>query len=182
MEAGALTLRVRRGFLHRAASRTRRGIGFVASVACGVSVAVLAGLGILAALGYTVLIDRSDSMQPAIHVGDLIVTKRVGPRKVSVGDIVTFKDHTREGDLVTHRVTGMKEERGKVGFETKGDGNGATERWSVDVNGSVGAYVMRVPRAGYFVSFFTRREVRFVCVTLFGLLLGGLALRRIWKT
>lgn len=182
MEAGALTLRVRRGFFHRTAHRAWRSFGFVASVASVVAAVVLASLGLLAGLGYSVLIDRSDSMRPALHAGDLVISKRVRPREVSVRDIVTFKDHTRDQELVTHRVIRMKEQRGKVAFVTKGDANGATETWSVDVNGSVGSYVMRVPRAGYFVSAFARPEVRFVCVTLFGLLLGGLTIRRIWKS
>jgi signal peptidase I len=182
MEAGALPFQARRGFLHQVAWRARRGLGFVASVACGVAVAVLAILGVLAVTGYSVLIERSDSMRPAIRVGDLIVTKRMSPRQVDVGDVVTFKDHTRNGDLVTHRVTEVREQRGRFEFVTKGDASGGKERWAIDGDGTIGAYVARVPRAGYLVSFLAQPLIRFAFVTLLGLLLAVITIRRIWKS
>lgn len=183
MEAGTLRLGGRRAFLPQAARRARRATGFAASVACGVAVSLLALLGLLALTGHSVLIDRGDSMRPAIRAGDLVVTKRVHPSEVSAGEIVTFKDHTRGGELVTHRVAEKKPAGARYAFVTRGDANGgSSERWSIDADGTVGAYRMRVPKAGYVVSFFTRPEIRFVFITLCGLLLGAVTIRRIWSS
>jgi signal peptidase I len=170
-----------RSGLYIASGLARRCLGVAASVACGVALATLAALGLLAALGYSVLIDRSDSMRPAIDVGDLVVTKRARPGDLGKGDVVTFKDHARDGLLVTHRVRSVRERAGRFSFVTKGDRNGGSERWSIDGDGTVGAFVLRVPKAGYVVSVFTTPVARFVFLTLFGLLLGVMAVRRIWR-
>jgi signal peptidase I len=88
--------------------------------------------------GSRALIVRSGSMAPAIGVGDVVVTRLVDPSDVAVHDVVTFRDSSRSGELVTHRVTRVEERSGRFAFVTKGDANTAVERWSIDADGKVG--------------------------------------------
>jgi signal peptidase I len=120
-------------------------------------------------------------MTGTIDTGDVALTKTVTPSELSVGDIVTFKDPSRNGELVTHRVARMKRDGDTFAFITKGDANTGRETWSINARGKLGKYVSRIPRAGYALAWFASRHIRI------GLLIGGFsilalaALRRIWR-
>ena len=160
--------------------RTRRFLDSAASVACAAAVLVLIATAIATAAGFKLLIDRSDSMQPAIAAGDLIMTKRVRPIEVEAGAIVTFRDPSRGSELVTHRVLKKRHQGGRVAFVTRGDANTGVERWSIDADGTLGMLTWRIPKAGYAASWFRLPVVRFGFLALGTLLVGGVALRRIW--
>jgi signal peptidase len=163
-----------------AARWARRWLDHAASAILLGAAALLLALGISMLVGYRVLIDRSDSMRPAIAAGDLVVTKRSHPAQISEGDIVTFSDHSRRGELVTHRVVRTRDRGGKFAFVTRGDANGGVERWSIDARGALGKFAFRIPKLGYPLSWFTIPGLRLAFVTIAGLILAGTALRRIW--
>lgn len=162
--------------------RARRWLEHATSAACVAAVALLLALAISMAAGYRVLIDRSDSMRPAIAAGDLIVTKRLRPDQVDKGDIVTFSDDSRDGQLVTHRVIRMQREGDHIAFVTRGDANTGVERWSIDAQETLGKFAFRIPKAGYFASWFTIPALRVVFVALVGLMVGVVVLRRVRST
>jgi signal peptidase I len=148
---------------------------------------LLAGVLIVLAVasllgGYTVLIERSDSMRPALTAGDLLVTRRVRPSQVRVGDIITFKEPSRPGILLTHRVTELARQGEHYSVVTRGDANTGSERWSMPASGTVGRLALRLPKLGWVASWLARPQVRFTCVAMAGLLLGVELLRRIWRT
>jgi signal peptidase len=157
---------------------------WASSAALGALVVVLAAgilLVLLYATGHRALIVRSGSMEPAIKPGDLAITRLVEPAALRVGDIVTFRDSTREGELVTHRVI-QKEALGeKFAFVTGGDANTGRERWSVAAEGTSGRFVIRIPRAGYALAWVGLPAVRATLVGIGALLLAGTALRRVWS-
>ena len=165
-----------------AARRTRRYVARAASAVLLLAVAALTALLLGRAAGYQVLIDRSDSMQPAIAAGDLIVTKHVRPAEVRVGDIVTFADASRGGELVTHRVIAKRDKGKRVAVVTRGDANTGVERWVADANGTVGRFAFRIPKLGFFVAWLTVPAIRLLFVTFAAVALGALLLRRIWAT
>ena len=155
----------------------------VASFACGLAALILLALLVARPLGVQALVDRSDSMQPAIAAGDLVLTRLGPPRQARVGDVVTFTDPERAGRLLTHRVVERRlRPDGSWGFVTRGDANSGSERWSVTAGGSVGRLVGRIPRAGYVVAWLSTPIVRGLLLGLGGLALGGLLLRRIWAS
>ena len=146
---------------------------------------MLAGLLALAAAapaGYTVLIERSDSMSPVMHAGDLLVVDNARPADVRVGDIVTFSDHTRHGDLVTHRVVRKIDKETSVSFVTKGDANTGVERWAMDRDGTLGVHALTVPKLGFVAAWFSKPTVRVMFLPIAALLLGGILVRRIWAS
>jgi len=61
----------------------------------------------------------SGSMEPALSVGGMIITKPVKLEDIKIGDIIT---HTGE-QKVTHRVVDIIEEENRPWFQTKGDAN-----------------------------------------------------------
>lgn len=163
-----------------AVQRARRWADTAALVVLAAAVLSLAALGALMASGHRVLIVRSGSMAPAINTGDVVVTRMVDPTRVSVGDVVTFRDPSRSSDLVTHRVVKRRIEGINVSFLTKGDANTGTERWSVDQHGRVGKLAFRIPKVGYGLAWAGGPLARAGLLIAGAGLLAAAAIRRIW--
>ena len=162
------------------ASGSRRALGSLATLACALAALILIALLLARPLGLQTLVDRSDSMQPAIAAGDLLLTRLGPPAAVRTGDVVTFADPGRGGRLITHRVTERRVQGDRWAFVTRGDANTASERWTVAGDGSVGRLVVRVPRAGFAVAWLTSPIPRLLLLGAGGLALAILLLRRIW--
>jgi signal peptidase len=133
-------------------------------------------------LGYGSLTVLSGSMEPTLHVGDVVVERRVPPLALRVGDVVTFRDPANPGRLYTHRVVSMSASEGSVAFVTRGDANTGVERWSIPEGGSVGRVEYRIPLLGYVTNRAGSRFGRFALIVLPALLLGLGEVRRIWRT
>jgi signal peptidase len=164
-------------------SRDRRWADVVLSVQCAVLVGVLVVTAVAMLLGgCTVLIERSDSMAPALVAGDLLVTRRVRPQALRVGDVITFKEPSRPGVLLTHRLVEITPQGDRYALVTRGDANTGMERFSMPANGSAGRLVLRLPKLGRVLSWLSDRKVRFACLAVAGLLFGLEVLRRIWSS
>ena len=133
-------------------------IGVVVGLAALVTVPRLAGI-----TPFTVL---TGSMQPALDPGDVVLSARRAPLDVRRGDVVTFHDPSRHGELVTHRVESMRRNGGMVSFVTKGDANDVSERWSVPVDGTIGRAALRVPAVGHVLQRAGSREGRLALIAI----------------
>ena len=140
----------------------------------------LVGAVIFLATGGRALIVRSGSMAGTIDTGDIAVTKTITAQEAQIGDVVTFKDPSRNGELVTHRVIKMQRDGDTLAFVTKGDVNGGVEKWTINARGKVGRFMFRVPSAGYALSWAGTPAIRFALLISGGLILTIAALRRIW--
>jgi signal peptidase I len=95
------------------------------------AVFVLSVLGLAAAAqiapaaGYGLYAVRSESMAPALSVGDLVVVHRVAASEVRAGDVVTMT--LGAGTTITHRVVAVTStDEGPV-FVTRGDANSTAD-------------------------------------------------------
>lgn len=94
--------------------------------------------------GYTMLEVVSGSMEPTIHVGDIIIINTL-EKEVKENDIITFKD--KEGAFVTHRVILMDKEN----LITKGDNNDSEDN-AITKDHIVGKYVTKINGGGKILS------------------------------
>lgn len=159
------TAREPAGTVRRVLDRVQIAVVTVTSVAvAGVLVAVF--------LGYSPLVVRSGSMQPAIAVGDVAVMDWVRVDDVAPGDVVSFQspDAGVGDDVVTHRVRTVDETGGVVDVETRGDANTQSEFWSAPAGTLVGRMAFKIPKVGLVAIALGRAGVRAV------LLATGLAL------
>jgi signal peptidase len=126
------------------------------------AIGVVVGLGALVtvprAFGVTPFTVLTGSMQPAFDPGDVVLSESRSPLDVRPGEVVTFHDPSRDGELVTHRVESMRRNGAMMSFVTKGDANDVAERWSVPVDGSIGRAVLRVPDVGHVLQWAGTRE------------------------
>jgi len=111
---------------------------------------VLAGLAfIYFSPGYNLYLVRSESMKPAINMGDLIIT---GPLNGSIngevrpGTVVTYE---YKKELITHRVQSIE----GTALVTQGDAVEDPDPWSVAMSSVKGIYLFKIPYVGYVTSF-----------------------------
>lgn len=96
--------------------------------------------------GYSVLEVVSGSMEPTIHVGDMIIIDTKA-KNYKANDIITFRD--KEGFFVTHRIVSLN---GNT-MITKGDNNDSEDApYSTD--NIIGKYVTKISGAGRVLSSF----------------------------
>ena len=125
--------------------------------------------------GTVTLIVLSDSMQPEIKVGDMIICKKVDPAKIEIGDVISFYDPAGNGTtVVTHRVESIINENGLLGFRTKGINNNNEDSLPVYADKVIAEYTgIRIPLAGNVAIFMQTTPGLFLCVVLPIILLVG---------
>ena len=121
-------------------------------------------------VGYAVVV--SGSMEPNIHVGDMIIYDDHKASEYEVGDVIVYirNEGTPEEMLITHRIVEISEDGTKL--TTRGDANRVSDP-EISFQDVVGRLVWRVPGFGY-VADFVRKPLGIVCAAAFlGLLLFG---------
>jgi signal peptidase len=93
---------------------------------------------------------QSGSMEPAIKVGSMVVTKSQDTYQVS--DVITFKDREDAQKTTTHRIVG-KEDTGIIRYTTQGDANDAADSNQVLPPQIIGKVIFKIPYFGYPVAF-----------------------------
>lgn len=98
----------------------------------------------------------SGSMEPNIHVYDVIVAKRADTKDLKKGDVITFysNDNRFYGVTVTHRIIEVIDAEKGI-FRTQGDANNIADEALTIKENIVGKVIMRIPQLGriqFFVS------------------------------
>lgn len=118
-----------------------------AFIVCISIIALLLIISIFPITGnYKVLIVQSGSMEPAIKVGSLVVSKPVG--QYQVGDIITFNSNQT---LITHRLHHIELKVAGPLYTTKGDANNGPDKNKVSAKQVVGKVFFELPYIGYAV-------------------------------
>ena len=125
--------------------------------------------------GYAPLIVMTGSMEPNIKIGDLIFVKQIDANEIKVNDVIAFFDPDGNGtSVLTHRVTEIYEENGKLFFRTWGDANNAGDRLAVSEDKLVGIYTnTRLAGLGSVAMFMQTTAGLVVCVVVPLVLLIG---------
>lgn len=98
---------------------------------------------------YKPLTILSNSMEPTVHAGDLIL---IDVRKEpEVNEVVTYKHP--DGILITHRIIEKMKKDGETFFKTKGDNNNTADDFVVPRSAVIGVEQFVIPNAGYIVNF-----------------------------
>jgi putative transposase len=110
----------------------------------------------------------SGSMEPALPVGCVQVTKPVKADTITVGDIIIFRSPTT-GKLTSHRVVAL-EEGDSYQFRTKGDANEDADPYLVPAQNVVGRVCWKVSHVGYVVEYL-KTPIGFILLGLCGIAL-----------
>ena len=96
----------------------------------------------------------SGSMEPAIHVGSVIVIKPES--SYTIGDVVTFGKDTKTNIPTTHRLVASHIENGVLLYTTKGDANEDPDPKEISQSEIEGKVLFSIPFLGYFIDFAKR--------------------------
>jgi len=86
------------------------------------AVAVLV-VGLPAAIGGSAMTVLTQSMEPTLPPGTLVVVKPTAADDIAVGDVMTYQIRSGEAAVVSHRVISKTYADGVVSFTTQGDNN-----------------------------------------------------------
>ncbi len=94
--------------------------------------------------GWTPHVILSGSMEPRVHVGDVVVTREVPDATIAEGQVATVVDPDHPGRTRTHRVLSRDGDT----LVLKGDANRTADSSTVSVTDVQGIGVVRVPFVG----------------------------------
>lgn len=118
------------------------------------------------------LIVLTESMDPTIKAGDLIICKQVGVDEIKVGDVISFYDpspYANSSSIVTHRVIEIEVDpwTGEIFFWTQGDNNNKADGFAVPQDNLVGLWTgTRIGLIGYVVMFMQSTWGLIICIAL----------------
>jgi signal peptidase len=122
---------------------------------------VIGGLGfIYLSPDYDIYLVKSQSMEPNINMGDMIVTGPVdGPINPGIepGKVITFQ---LDKNLVTHRVLEIK----GTTITTKGDALDHPDPWKIEAANVKGVLLFRIPYIGYINNFVHTKNGWFIAI------------------
>lgn len=97
------------------------------------------------ALGWQPSVVMSGSMEPAIRVGDVVLTREVPVEQFQPGHVLLVEDPAAPGYRVMHRYDHLDEHGGLI---LRGDANRQADSTSVTAEDVLGVGVLRVPWVG----------------------------------
>lgn len=100
-------------------------------------------------LGYKAYIVTTDSMQPSINEGDIVIVKNGKKDKIRQGDVITFNQND---EVITHRVIKNITEESNVEYITKGDNNNTEDTFKVKYDDVIGKVIITIPYLGKIIS------------------------------
>lgn len=75
--------------------------------------------------GYSIYTIITESMVPKYKVHDMVISKKVNPSKLKIGDDVVYQGEKEDfkNKIITHRIVDKEIKDGKILFHTKGIAN-----------------------------------------------------------
>lgn len=119
--------------------------------------------------GYMPFSIQTQSMEPTIKAGDVVIGKEVDFNTLKEGDIITYWTTVDEQKILnTHRITKViSNGKGSVpSFKTKGDNNQIEDEYTVGAADIVAKYNSKISGLGKAVDFLETQKGFFICIVL----------------
>lgn len=119
--------------------------------------------------GYMPFSIQTQSMEPTIKAGDVLIGKEVDFNTLKEGDIITYWTTVDEQKILnTHRITKViSNGKGSVpSFKTKGDNNQIEDEYTVAAADIVAKYNSKISGLGKAVDLLETQKGFFICIVL----------------
>lgn len=123
---------------------------------------------------YEALLITSESMEPEIKVGDIIIIKKISEENIKEEDIITFE---KNNEYITHRVKKVTEQNGEKVYTTKGDNNQVNDEEKVRYSETKGIKIAQVPYVGLLILKISKQK-NFIIILIVFILLYRIALKK----
>lgn len=129
----------------------------IAILFCGFVMLQISRNGYVTVFGCSFFRVATESMEPELPVGSIIISKKTDIEDIEVGDIISF--HSREsymaGQIVTHRVVEIKEIEGEICLVTRGDSNNSVDGYYVTGENLVGKIIYVMEQGGFITTVYS---------------------------
>lgn len=119
--------------------------------------------------GYKAFIITTNSMEPQIKIGDVIITKKINEDEIKEGDIITFS--IKDKEMITHRVSKIEKSGNETFYTTRGDNNNVEDKEKITINSIVGKKVLIIPKMGVFIGALENKIILLVVLLVILILL-----------
>ena len=119
--------------------------------------------------GYMPFSIQTQSMEPTIKAGDVVIGKEVDFNTLKEGDIITYWTTVDEQKILnTHKITKViSNGKGSVpSFKTKGDNNQIEDEYTVAAADIVAKYNSKISGLGKAVDLLETQKGFFICIVL----------------
>ena len=99
-------------------------------------------------LGFKSYIITTNSMEPNIRMGDVVICKKIKTEDLKEGDVIIFN---KNGEVITHRIIKIETNDEINYYITKGDNNTLEDNEKVEENQIKGKMVIKIPKMGNFI-------------------------------
>lgn len=126
--------------------------------------------------GYSMLRVSSDSMEPELKVGSIILVEKADPANLQKGDVITYHGEKGPvaGKLITHQIVEEPYEKdGEYYFTTRGIKPGAVDDPEITDRQIVGKVLFKIPVLGSLYDFFTSKLGLFAIIALIIIAFSG---------
>ncbi|MDP2919857.1 MAG: signal peptidase I [Dehalococcoidia bacterium] len=152
-----------------------------ATIAVVVLLMVIATLVYLSPrFGYRADLVVSDSMEPVISVGTMVLAAKTLPTDLKVDDIITFKPVSIGEKPIAHRIIEVKNTFPPQ-FQTKGDNLPGPDPFVVPAANVTGRVVFHFPTVGYFIGFLKTTTGLVIALVIPALITIWFVFRLLWK-
>ena len=129
------------------------------------SIAILLLLVVMMKIGLYPLVIASNSMEPSLGRGDLVIVRQGEISNVREGDVVAFG--VGGGVIVVHRVMDIMSSASGITLVTKGDSNKDPDPWLVTADNYIGKVEASIPRIGY-IAIYLKQGITYIARILTG--------------
>ncbi len=128
----------------------------IAILFCGTVMYQIKTDGYVTLFGCSVFRVVSESMGDTMPVGSLIISKKTNIESIKEGDIISFfsRESYMAGQIITHRVTEVKERDGEVLLVTRGDANNSEDGFYVTQENFIGKIVTILRPEGFITTLY----------------------------
>lgn len=116
---------------------------------------------------YEAFVIVSESMEPEINVGDIVIIKKITEDSIKEEDIITFE---KNDEYVTHRVKEINEQNGEKIYTTKGDNNKVEDVEEVHYSEVKGIVIFQIPYIGFMILKISKQKNLIIILIIFILL------------
>ena len=112
-------------------------------------------------LGYKAYVINTNSMEPTIRVGDIVIVKKVKNENLSKGDVITFSS---QGEVITHRITQIETIGADTKYITKGDNNNTEDTTQIKYEDILGEEIVIIPYLGKIIKLLDNRIIILIII------------------
>lgn len=106
---------------------------------------------------YHIYAIQTNSMEPVINAGDVVIIEEISPKEVEVNDIIAFTvDITNDNkdDVVVHYIADIIEfDEDTLVFKTKPEISDQQDSWTLEEHDIIGVYVRKINNVGKILLF-----------------------------